>query len=437
MPSPQTAFKRAAGFRRCRTGDRVVPLPGRFFAFAARWCQIATPQSTAQANNRKAFARLSARVRPSRVKSERLQQNPGTRVANYLNLTAKAWRQLRHSGQLPGPHPWQQYVYGTLYSGANCAQTLLYGAQRKKISTTGAVVVLGFWRSGTTLLHELLCADNRFGYPTTYACLNPHHFILTQAGVLKRITGQIRRVQDRMLIGLGSPQEDEFALLCLGARSPYEGMLAPQKFGEAFSLADPNDLSPGEARYWRLRFHQFYRGVSLVSGGKPLILKSPAHSYRVASLRGLLPDARFIVIVRNPYEVFESMLRTYRALTGRYGLGPTLPDDEVRSIILTERKRFEAKLHAGLRGLPAKRVVFIQFEALVRNPVAAIESLYRAVELPPFGQARQNVVAEVTKRSGYRPDGIRPDSFWRQRIATEWSDIFARYGYSHSPRAGG
>src|SRR3974377_1277147 len=38
------------------------------------------------------------------------------------------------------------------------------------------VFVLGFWRSGTTLLHELLCCDQQFGFPSTYACMNPSHF---------------------------------------------------------------------------------------------------------------------------------------------------------------------------------------------------------------------------------------------------------------------
>src|SRR5262249_36064658 len=144
-------------------------------------------------------------------------------------------------------------------------------------------------------LHELLCTDDRFAYPTTYACLNPHHFVLTQARVLAQAKGQARRVQDKMTIGLHSPQEDEFALLCLGARSPYEALLAPNRFAEAFALADPKDLPATEADYWRKTFKRFYHAAALASGGKPLVLKSPAHSYRVSTLRELFPDARFVL----------------------------------------------------------------------------------------------------------------------------------------------
>src|SRR5215472_9552337 len=35
----------------------------------------------------------------------------------------------------------------------------------------------GVLASGTMLLHELLCLDGRYTYPTTHACMNPHHFL--------------------------------------------------------------------------------------------------------------------------------------------------------------------------------------------------------------------------------------------------------------------
>jgi hypothetical protein len=280
------------------------------------------------------------------------------------------------------------------------------------------------------LLHELLCVDDRFTYPTTYACLNPHHFVFTQARALTRFSGKLKRVQDKMMIGLASPQEDEFALLCLGARSPYEALLVPRKFAQSFALADPDDLSVSEARYWRKTFTAFLRGVSFISGGKRLVLKSPAHSYRVPVLRELLPDARFILIVRNPYEVFESMVRAYRALTQKFGLGPALSDDELRSAILSERKRFEAKLHSGVSDLPERRIAVVRYEDLIGNPLAVIEVLYRQLDLQNFEDVRLELMAEIARRSDYVQDAVRPDPAWQRQIGEEWHEIFERYGYT-------
>src|ERR1700735_3049660 len=40
--------------------------------------------------------------------------------------------------------------------------------------------IVGHWRTGTTLLHELLILDPRHTFPTYFQCLCPHHFLLTQ-----------------------------------------------------------------------------------------------------------------------------------------------------------------------------------------------------------------------------------------------------------------
>ena len=349
----------------------------------------------------------------------------------YFNLTARAWRQLRSSWDIPRTASLdaQTYLFGGMRSLSAAFQASIAGRRRALTPKEGAIVILGFWRSGTTLLHDLLCTDDQFGFPTTYACLNPHHFVLTQSRAMARAGGQLQRPQDKMIVGPQTPQEDEFALLCLGARSPYEGLLAPRKFTEAFALADPNDLSPEDRRRWRRVFDEFYCGVSLVSGGKPLVLKSPTHSYRVATLRELLPDARVVLIVRNPYEVFESMVRTYRALTDKYGLGPNLSDDEVRYALLSERRRFEAKLLSGVADLPEHRFVTLTYEQLVGNPLAAIERLYRQLELSGFEKMRPRLAAEIAKRSDYVQAAIRPSEKWKARITEQWADIFDRYGY--------
>src|SRR5687768_14204774 len=42
------------------------------------------------------------------------------------------------------------------------------------------VFIIGHWRSGTTLLHELLVLDKRHNFPTTYQCFAPGHFLVTE-----------------------------------------------------------------------------------------------------------------------------------------------------------------------------------------------------------------------------------------------------------------
>ena len=78
-----------------------------------------------------------------------------------------------------------------------------------------------------------------------------------------------------MEVRASSPQEDEFALLSLGARSPYEALIIPTILPEALKLTDPRDLSPADEKHWREVFLSFLAGVSVRGNGRPMILKSP------------------------------------------------------------------------------------------------------------------------------------------------------------------
>lgn len=119
-------------------------------------------------------------------------------------------------------------------------QTLFFGRKIRRTQIEHApIFVVGHWRSGTTLLHELLALDPNHAFPTTYECFAPQHFLFTTSWIPKllRFTVPPKRPMDAMPVTFGSPQEDEFALVCMGSPSPY------------FRLAFPNDQPPYEEFY--------------------------------------------------------------------------------------------------------------------------------------------------------------------------------------------
>ncbi|MGA7240632.1 MAG: sulfotransferase [Bryobacteraceae bacterium] len=350
----------------------------------------------------------------------------------YLNLTHGAWRQLRRNWQL-APSPillWQTLAPGTLFSALTGLQRTAAREQLVHANLKDAIVILGYWRSGTTLLHELLSLDPRRCFPTTHACMNPHHFLLTEASALARGSAGVKRPMDEMEVRPGSPQEDEFALLSLGARSPYEALIAPHRLRQALELADPRDLPAREEEPWRSLFVDFLRGVSARGAGRPMILKSPTHGYRVSTLRELLPDARFILIARDPATHFESVIRMWRRMFETYSLGEIPGDDEIREAVLVDRPRFEAKLAAGVAGLPGNRFAELTYESLIADPIGACEGLYGSLDLGDFAPAHKRIAAEVERRRDYRATGRQPAGAWRGRINSEWAAVFERYGYA-------
>lgn len=324
---------------------------------------------------------------------------------------------------------WQSHVAGTLFSALNACQNAVSAERLETASIAGSVVLLGYWRSGTTLLHNYLANDKRFGFPSTYACMNPQHFLLTQAAALAKPQASTRRPMDNVRITALSPQEDEFALLALGARSPYEALLAPRSLAAALALSDPRDLTGDDERRWESIFSRFLRGVSAVEGNRPLILKSPPHGYRVATLRRLIPDARFVVIVRSPDIVFESVVRMWHALFPIYSMAGLPPEDETRGVVLADRPTFEAKLAAGLAGLPENRVAWLQYEELVRDAPGTIGRVYEQLGLDNFASVEAAIKAEAAASTNYVAGNMKPSDYWNLQLRQHWRSIFERYGY--------
>src|SRR5215217_3541294 len=90
--------------------------------------------------------------------------------------------------------------------------------------------ILGHWRSGTTLLHNLLALDDRFAYPNLYQVFFPHTFLCTEDVRTNLVRGLIpqTRVFDNVAQGLQMPNEDEFATCTASLRSPYMAWAFPR-----------------------------------------------------------------------------------------------------------------------------------------------------------------------------------------------------------------
>jgi len=76
------------------------------------------------------------------------------------------------------------WLTASVFSALGTIQARTYRHALKQLELRPPLFLVGHWRSGTTLLHELLCLDARYTYPTTHACMNPHHFVLSEGNTL-------------------------------------------------------------------------------------------------------------------------------------------------------------------------------------------------------------------------------------------------------------
>ena len=158
-------------------------------------------------------------------------------------------------------------VMVVLISATSVANSLLALVQRlllgRRIERTridqSPIFVIGHWRSGTTLLHELLTLDDRHAYPDTYACLAPDHFLVSRplCAWWAWLLLPRRRPMDNLPVGLKRPQEDEWALSTMGVPTPYAVFAFPNNAPPHPEYADLRDLPAGEVTRWKRALVRF------------------------------------------------------------------------------------------------------------------------------------------------------------------------------------
>jgi hypothetical protein len=192
----------------------------------------------------------------------------------------------------------------------------MYGRQLSRIGIEKEpVFVIGHWRTGTTLLHELLIQDPQFNFPDFFACFNPNHRLISERFVKTYATflAPEQRPMDNMAAGWDRPQEDEFALCLLGLPSTYADIVFPNTRTEYPGSLDLSGLSTGERKHWMRSFRHFLQTL-MIRDSRRLVLKSPPHTARIPTLLEMFPDARFVHIVRDPEATASTrpITRTWR-----------------------------------------------------------------------------------------------------------------------------
>ncbi len=300
--------------------------------------------------------------------------------------------------------------------------------RRTKI-TNPPIIILGHWRSGTTLLHELLILDARHNFPTTYQCLEPNHFLLTE-WLFSRIFFWLlpgRRPMDNMAAGWRRPQEDEFALCMLGAPSPYLTIAFPNHPPVFQEYLDFKNVSHQDRKRWKLALLDFLRKITL-KDPRRLVLKSPTHTGRIRVLLEMFPEAKFIHIVRNPYLVYASTLNLWKSLYCKHGMQvPRFEgmENHVFKTFLRMYDQFEADRHL----VDPSRFHEVKYEDLVRDPMSELRAIYEQLQLGGFDKVEPRLREYLERNKTYETNKYDLSREMKSEIGMHWGDFISRYGY--------
>ena len=308
--------------------------------------------------------------------------------------------------------------------------------QNKKISqhtiTKDPVFILGFYRSGTSYLHHFLTQDDRFGYHSNFQMVFPD-MMLSCEKMLVPVFEFIFRLFDlhdpvhRVPLSFRFPGEEDGAMTTsLNPRGAAWGYFFPKKMNEYFQkYVLFENIPASEIEEWKRAYVFLLKKISLANHNKQLVLKSPPNTARIKLLLSLFPNAKFILIHRNPYEVYASNKRFLKVTNDIYAVGGTNSVD-VNTIILDTYSKTMHRYLMEKDLIPHGQLIELPYEDFIKKPVASIRKVYETLHLNEFSYCENKMTsfAALQKKFIKLDHKLPPDE---RRVASEKLEPFIRH----------
>lgn len=291
--------------------------------------------------------------------------------------------------------------------------------------------ILGHWRSGTTFVHNVLSCDKRFGYCTTYQTVFPHLMMFGQPFFKKNMSWLMpdKRPTDNMELAVDLPQEEEFAISNMCPYTFYNFWFFPkyiQEYCDKYLIF--KDIKPAELNAWEEAFKKLIKISLWNTGGEQFLSKNPPHTGRVKELVKMFPNAKFIYLMRNPYTVFESTRSFFTNTIQPLKLEEFSNEDIEKNILSVYRKlhdQYETDKHL----IPEGNLIEVKFEDFEADALGMTESIYKALSLPGWENARPAIEQYVGSKKGYKKNKYKYAERTRQLVEENWGDVIKQWEY--------
>jgi hypothetical protein len=236
---------------------------------------------------------------------------------------------------------------------------------------------------------------------------------------------------DNMQAGWKLPQEDEFALMNLGAPSPYLRVMFPNEVIPFLDTLSSSEFTPRNLDHWKRKFVWFLKALTL-HNKKRLLLKSPPHTGRVGILHEMLPEAKFVHIVRDPRKIYPSTMKLWRSLDAHQALQAPSDEDRLKRFVLESMKSMYAAFEQDRPTISNSHIIDISYESFVANPIDTMSDIYDHLELGEASAMRPLWERKQAEEKGYQTNKLELSTDEEAMVLREWANYAKRYGYLSS-----
>jgi hypothetical protein len=294
------------------------------------------------------------------------------------------------------------------------------------------LIVVGFPRSGTTLLHALLARAPGNRAPLYWEIARPSPPPSLAAPGDPRIAEGTRDIERWLAdyhgfiaqhpyfdAGALTPMECE-SLLVYDLRNPYPTMFSKVPYGHPWT-------TEGTGAEYYASHRQVLQHLQFGGPRRRWVLKGVEHQFRLSALLAAYPDAKLVWPHRDPVEVLGSQLAVIAMVYQRSG-APAPAGRRAFSLGLLDRFRQRVEKALADPVSDGDSVCHVRYRDLVADPAAVVRAVYQHFGLPLDG-------VEAAARAWLDDPGNRGDRFGRWRYdladhevtADEVRECFGRY----------
>lgn len=308
-------------------------------------------------------------------------------------------------------------------------EKIRYEEKIKQSQPKNPLFIIGYYRSGTTFLHYLLGQDHNLAYPTTADVINPNTFLGSEqiVNLLTNFVLPETRPMDNLQMDSSLPFEEEFALANTSQLSLCNGYFFPKTIKDVF---DKCVLLQDEAikKQWQDNFKYFLQKLTLKYPHQTMLLKTPANTARVKEILEIYPDAKFIHIYRNPYQVYLSNERLYEKILPILSF-EKVDNQTIENFIFYSYQKTYQKFLAEKHLIKDNNLVEIKYEDLVKYPLNTLRHIYQTINPEDFEQVLPYFESFLKKYENYQTNTYNLEPLMAKKIKESWYEMFNAFNY--------
>lgn len=320
----------------------------------------------------------------------------------------------------------------------------IFFPQYKKLEVKSPVFIVGNPRSGTTFLHLLLNKTGDFVSFKSWEIFFPS---LTARVIFKPLFNLLIKFKQTTILpeesghpmGIDVIEHDEF-LFFHKLNTQFVILLSPLAFDEQphtdlcfYDLQDETRRKSSVEFFRRCLQRQMY-----YSGKDKVIAHGHFSTYRIKSILEVFPDAKFIYILRSPYDTIPSHLTLeYNTFKYQKRLNEVSPEKvqkyfELRYKYDVELYRYFYELEHN-QEIPQDKLLVVSYEKMRTNLKQTIDEIAEFAEITLSDELKQAIEAQASKQGSYKRKhevmSLEEFNLTRDKITEDFSFLLKEYNY--------